>query len=204
MTDVGESAGAGWNVEDGMDVAELRRELRRAWNAHYALMQALSELPAVPPLNVLNALADAKTSPSDWERGKQLQRQHGLGTIPPVSEYERGAGLWDILRRALRIARHEPTGSTIIGGQAFTLSAWSGDIFDWRDQADLRKEVRRSVQGPIERALKDWRSRGFQLGQGREAAEEAADAVVEYLLRGECEPARDSPASAVGQQADAP
>lgn len=89
------------NIEDTMDIDELRRELRRAWNEREALIDALDKLPEVAALPVLRLLSDCRSTDEDWQRGKALQRTVGLEVIPPVSEYERGAGRWSIIREAL-------------------------------------------------------------------------------------------------------
>lgn len=91
------------NIEDRMEAPELRRQLREAWDQHYALMEALSELPDVPSHEVLRALADYRVGfPDMWEIGITEQRQHPWGVVPAKTEYEIAQGLWSIIRDALR------------------------------------------------------------------------------------------------------
>ncbi len=94
------------SIEDRMEAPELRRELRRAWDQHYALMEALSELPDVPSHEALRALVDYRGGfPDMWGIGKREQRQHPWGTVPAKTEYEIAQGLWSIIRDALRAHR---------------------------------------------------------------------------------------------------
>lgn len=66
-----------------------------------AFCEALENLPEVPPIPVLDMLEPAAKWPQDWERGKALQRKHGLEAIPPKAEYESGAGVWSRIRQGL-------------------------------------------------------------------------------------------------------
>ena len=59
----------------------------------FALRDALRDWPKLPPAYVLKWL-DGKFS-EDWERGKAMQRELGLSVIPPKTECEIGAGMWD-------------------------------------------------------------------------------------------------------------
>ena len=65
--------------------------------------EAVQMLPVVPSIDVLSFLSTAAYSvPSHVKsRGKELQRIHGLDAIPPVSEIEWAAGLWEVIRNAL-------------------------------------------------------------------------------------------------------
>jgi hypothetical protein len=87
--------------ENTLSVDELRRELRYYLDAHYGILHALRDSPQFPSPFVLMHLGTAGTYPGDWQRGKELQREHGLDVIPPKTECEIGAGLWDRIRRAL-------------------------------------------------------------------------------------------------------
>lgn len=94
-------------VEYRMGVDELRRELRRAWDDHYELLDALRDLPELPPKRVLHTLSHAARWPEDHTAGKLMQREKGLDAIPPVSECEGGAGVWQRLRAAAIRAQGE-------------------------------------------------------------------------------------------------
>jgi hypothetical protein len=87
--------------EDSLTVEQLRKEVRREWDRKEDLLLALRDLPEVPPTSVLNFLGEVTNSLEDKERGLALQRKHGLDAIPPRSEYEYGAGLWDRIRTGL-------------------------------------------------------------------------------------------------------
>lgn len=66
---------------------------------------AITDLPEVPSRNVLNFLKESSYGVSDINqvkvRGKELQREHGLDAVPPASEIEWAAGLWDLIRTAI-------------------------------------------------------------------------------------------------------
>lgn len=94
-------------VEYRMGVDELRRELRQAWDDHYALLDALRDLPEIPSSRVLHILSHAAKWPEDHNAGKIIQREVGLNAIPPVSECEGGAGVWQRLRAAAIRAQGE-------------------------------------------------------------------------------------------------
>lgn len=91
--------------ENTLSVEELRRELHYYKDAYYGVLRALRDLPEMPPPFVLLHLNTAAKYPEDWERGKRLQREYGLDAIPPKSECEKGAGLWDRIRSGM-IAPH--------------------------------------------------------------------------------------------------
>jgi hypothetical protein len=78
-------------------VNELAWEIERI----FALREAFKELPEVPPVEAQSLLHEFSTWPRDWERGKKMQRQHGIEAVPPNTECECGAGLWALLREAL-------------------------------------------------------------------------------------------------------
>lgn len=183
------------NIEDTMGVEELRRELRRAWDIHYGLIDALNNLPEVPEPRVLSALSEGAKD-EGW-MGKIMQRRLGLEVIPPVSECERGAGLWFFLRNALRRARNERTGTWWLKGREFALSAWTGSIYEAGDRADLAKELRRKIQGVFEQEFAKKKSQR----DSYVAAERAAERVVKFLLQGACVPCDSDGGSAEDREA---
>lgn len=76
------------------DAERLSAENANNFNQEFfALRDALRDWPKLPPGHVLKWLNGK--FPEDWERGKGLQRELGLAVIPPKSECEIGAGLWD-------------------------------------------------------------------------------------------------------------
>lgn len=79
---------------------QLRNELRFELERILALREAFMELPDVAPVEALHLLSEFATYPRDWERGKKMQAA-GLN-VPPNSECESGAGLWALIRDALR------------------------------------------------------------------------------------------------------
>lgn len=87
--------------ENTLSIEQLRSELRYYLDAHYGILYALRDAPELPPPFVLLHLGKVAKWPEDSKRGKELQRQHGLDAIPPKSECECGAGLWDRIRRGL-------------------------------------------------------------------------------------------------------
>lgn len=94
--------------ENTLSAAQLRSEVRNAWDMSLALNMALLDLPAVPPVTALRALTHAAMNlrePDVMKLGKQLQREHGLDVVPPKTEYECAAGLWSIIRAGIIAAR---------------------------------------------------------------------------------------------------
>lgn len=89
--------------ENTLSVDELRRELRYYLDLHYGIMHAIRDVPQFPSPFVLMHLGTIAKYPDDWERGKELQREHGLSVIPPKHECEGGAGLWERIRRGLGV-----------------------------------------------------------------------------------------------------
>jgi hypothetical protein len=87
--------------ENTLSIDELRRELRYSLDVQYGVLRALREVPEFPKAFVLMHLGSAAKYPEDWKRGKELQSKHGLDVIPPKTECELGAGLWDRIRSAL-------------------------------------------------------------------------------------------------------
>ena len=87
--------------ENTLSVAELRRELRHSLDVQYGILHALRDVPQFPPPFVLVHLGSAAKYPEDWRRGKELQMEHGLDVIPPKTECELGAGLWERIRSAM-------------------------------------------------------------------------------------------------------
>lgn len=87
--------------ENTFSLEDLRKEVRRQWDARNALVKALRDLPEVPDWRVLKLLSHAAHFPDDAEIGKAMQRQHGFEAIAPKVEYEMGAGLWKRIRDGL-------------------------------------------------------------------------------------------------------
>lgn len=87
--------------ENTLSIEELRKEIRREWDAKHALVKALKELPEVPDWRVLKLLSRAASFPADASIGKAMQREHGLDAIAPRVESEMGAGLWSRIRAGL-------------------------------------------------------------------------------------------------------
>lgn len=87
--------------ENTLSVEELRRELRYYLDLHYGILHALRDVPEMPSPFVLLHLGTVAKWPEDSNRGKELQRKLGLDVIPPKSECECGAGLWDRILRGL-------------------------------------------------------------------------------------------------------
>lgn len=90
---------------NSLSVDQLRRELTLALEQIYGFSRALKDLPEIPSHIVLYML----TSPAMGmhgtqlgDRGKELQREHGLDAIPPKCEYEYAAGLWELLTKVIR------------------------------------------------------------------------------------------------------
>ena len=90
---------------DSLTVQALRNELTWELEQKFALIEAFKELPDVAPVEALHYLSEFSTYPRDREKGKQMQREFRSEVIPPNAECESGAGLWSILRDALRSAR---------------------------------------------------------------------------------------------------
>ncbi len=61
---------------------------------YYGLLDALRDLPDLPPPLILTVLSHAAKFPGDWNEGKRIQRERGLEVVPPVTECEMGAGFW--------------------------------------------------------------------------------------------------------------
>jgi hypothetical protein len=87
--------------ENTLSIDELRKEVRRSWDREHALLDAIRDWPELPPVKVMDILSHAGKWPADWERGKELQRKHGLDAVPPRTEYELGLGVWSRMRDAL-------------------------------------------------------------------------------------------------------
>lgn len=87
--------------ENTLSVDELRRELRYYIDIHYGILYAIRDAPEMPPPFVLLHLGSVSKWPEDSNRGKELQRKMGLAVIPPKSECECGAGVWDRIMRGL-------------------------------------------------------------------------------------------------------
>lgn len=88
---------------NSLSVDQLRRELTLSLEQIHGFSKALKDLPEVPSHIVLYMLSSPAMSMWDdiYDRGKIMQRQYGLDAIPPKSEYECAAGLWELIRNAL-------------------------------------------------------------------------------------------------------
>ena len=76
----------------------------------FEFSEAIRTLPAVPVIEILKLLAPAAMGgkiPGAYEAGKRLQKEHGFDAIPPRTEYECAAGLWDLIRRCVIEHRDE-------------------------------------------------------------------------------------------------
>lgn len=75
-------------------LAAAEADARNNFNQEFfALRDALRDWPKLPPGYVLKWLHFQ--FPEDWERGVGMQRELGLSVIPPKTECEGGAGMWD-------------------------------------------------------------------------------------------------------------
>jgi len=90
-----------------LSVDELRRALEQALEVKYGILHALRDVPEMPSPFILKHLGTAAKWPDDNNRGKALQRSLGLDVIPPKSECEGGAGLWERIRRGLTSEKGE-------------------------------------------------------------------------------------------------
>lgn len=86
---------------NSLSVEQLRSELKHALEVKYGVLFALRDIPEMPSPFVLLHLGTVAKWPNDNERGKELRRKFGLSIIPPKSECEGGAGLWDRIRQGL-------------------------------------------------------------------------------------------------------
>ena len=93
--------------ENTFSLEDLRKEVRRQWDARNALVRALRDLPEVPDWRVQRLLGMADTN-EDANIGKRLQREHGFDLIAPKFEYEIGAGLWHRIREGLIASAPSP------------------------------------------------------------------------------------------------
>lgn len=98
--------------ENTLSISELRSELRHALDVKYGILHALCDAPLFPSPFVLLHLGTVAKFPDDWNRGKKLQREHGLEVIPPKTECELGAGLWERIRGGLTAGQPE-SGSSV-------------------------------------------------------------------------------------------
>ena len=102
-------------IEDRMTLEELRSEVRRCWDQQSDLAQALEDIPDMPTHNALRLLMHFPKG--CWLHvaglGKIEQRRLNDLTkyefheqpVPYKSEYESAAGVWVVLREALRAMR---------------------------------------------------------------------------------------------------
>ena len=75
----------------------MTRDLEKAkfWEDRCTRLQAMLEkAPEVPSPRDLTLLSEHGGTYDDIDAGKMLQREHGLGVIPPTAECEIGAGAW--------------------------------------------------------------------------------------------------------------
>ena len=86
---------------NSLSIEQLRSELRHALEVKYGVLFALRDAPEMPSPFVLLHLGTVAKWPEDSNRGKELHRKLGLDVIPPKSECECGAGLWDRIRAGL-------------------------------------------------------------------------------------------------------
>lgn len=96
--------------ENTLDLSALRREVRAAWGSHAAFVEAIRMLPDMAEPEALWHLVDAAMAVKGhhlWQMGKEAQRSMGLSVVPPKSELENAAGLWIVIRDALRSAQQE-------------------------------------------------------------------------------------------------
>lgn len=103
--------------ENTLTIEELRKEVRREWDAKHALVDALRNLPEVPDWRVLKLLSRAATFPDDASIGKAMQRVHGLDAVAPRLESEMGAGLWSRIRAGLLATSSSPSSPHIEKGE---------------------------------------------------------------------------------------
>ena len=73
-------------------------------NIDLELSEEIRTMPIVPSKRILVLLSTAAYSIPDHikDKGKELQRKHGLEKIPPVAEMEWAAGLWSLIREAIK------------------------------------------------------------------------------------------------------
>lgn len=68
-------------------------ELKYYSERFYGLIKALKDWPAMPEPYLLMQFRGE--FPEDWDRGKRIQSEFGIGVVPPKTECEIGAGFWD-------------------------------------------------------------------------------------------------------------
>lgn len=93
--------------EDTLTLEELKREARRCWDLQRALVDAIRNVPEMPPPWVLLFLSRGSKWPDDSNLGKLLQRKLKGEVIPFKSECETGAGVWYRIRQGLLAPRPE-------------------------------------------------------------------------------------------------
>lgn len=93
------------NYINSLSLDELRRELEHSLEVQYGVLYALRDAPELPNGFVLKHLGTVAKYPDDFDRGKMMQREHGLDAVPPKHECEGGAGMWERIRRGLTAAR---------------------------------------------------------------------------------------------------
>ena len=104
------------------------------------LIEALVDLPEVPPIDVLRLLSGFAMNvrkPDLWTIGKKLQRKFGLSIIPSKTEYECSAGLWHCIRMGL-CAALAPAPKE--GEMTPEIEAWAQRVFD-EDEASKEEKM---------------------------------------------------------------
>jgi hypothetical protein len=100
-------------------------------------------LPVIPTRGSLEALLGCGQWPSDWERGKVLQRALGFDVVPAQSEYEMAAGVYSRLVVALRESEEDdPRGySPEEREELGRLSSILSPLFLVFEEADLPRDL---------------------------------------------------------------
>ena len=73
---------------------------------YFDLLDMLEFPGELPPGRVLRFLPGDFAK--DWERGKELQHEHGFSKIPGKTECEVGAGYWDRVIRPMASEMNTP------------------------------------------------------------------------------------------------
>lgn len=100
------SCAACGNTKDEIDA--LRKEVHMLCDEQDAFKDALRDVPDMIPVRGLWFLAETAMNIRDPDLkpiGKLEQRKRGLDVVPPKTELEVAAGLWVIIRDALRAAK---------------------------------------------------------------------------------------------------
>jgi len=86
------------------ELAQAQADAEQLRNVRYDFASAIEKLPEIPSVSVLEFLSSAAYSAPSIvkDKGKELQRIHGIKMIPPTAEIEWAAGLWSVIRDAMR------------------------------------------------------------------------------------------------------